>query len=471
MSNDTRQWSQQTFGTATLGDARRVRRLIQIGARAAEKPHGRITQVFRSVREREGAYDFVENSAIDVEQLTQAISNGTAQEAAAYPFVFVPVDGTSLKLWDGTGRKDFGRVGSHTKGATGLKVINGLMISPEGVTLGVSGQRWWKRPLGRVRRAHHHCRDVDDKETSHWLHVIDQARDARSVHAPGTKLWFQLDREADSWTILTRFLEREDWFTVRSSSNRPLVGRAQRLHDFVRKAPVKMRTQVFVSSKDARKRKSARKERVAQLSVRAETVEVAFRERGSKKVLPRTLNIVHVRERGTTPKEEEPLQWFLLTNHPIETADDIRKVVFGYTQRWRVEDFHKTWKSGRCNVEENQLHSSEAVMRWATILAAVAARAEKLKHLSRTEPYQPASTQLSLEEVEALRLLRTEYGPLGEKQPRALDLETATRWIAELGGYTGRSSGGPPGTITIQRGLEQLRVASLVIVIKKRSEK
>jgi hypothetical protein len=228
---------------------------------------------------------------------------------------------------------------------------------------------------------------------------------------------------------------------------------------------------VLVSTKNAKKGKAARKERIAQLSVRAATVEVILREQGSQRAIPKMLNIVHVREAGTTPREEEPLEWFLLTNHPIATTDEIRRVVYGYTQRWRVEDFHKAWKSGRCNVEESQLHSSEAVMRWATILAAVAARAENLKHLSRAEPQKLASTELSWEELEALRLLRAEYGPVGEKRPRSLDLETATRWIAELGGYTGKSSGGPPGTITIQRGLDQLTVAARVIAIQKRVAK
>lgn len=29
-----------------------------------------------------------------------------------------------------------------------------------------------------------------------------------------------------------------------------------------------------------------------------------------------------------------------------------------------------------------------------------------------------------------------------------------TLWLAELGGYTGKSFGGPPGSITIRRGLD-----------------
>lgn len=46
----------------------------------------------------------------------------------------------------------------------------------------------------------------------------------------------------------------------------------------------------------------------------------------------------------------------------------------GYTARWLVEEFHKTWKSGLCMVEDTQLRSAEAIDKWATLLATVAGR-------------------------------------------------------------------------------------------------
>jgi hypothetical protein len=44
----------------------------------------------------------------------------------------------------------------------------------------------------------------------------------------------------------------------------------------------------------------------------------------------------------------------------------------------------------------------------------------------------------------------------------------AARWIADLGGYTGRSSGDPPGSIVIRRGL--FWIAPAVLLAKKRYE-
>ena len=66
MRRETKDWAQETFGDADLGDRRRVDRLIKLAQRAAKAPHGRISRVFRDTKEREGAYDFVENPGVDV---------------------------------------------------------------------------------------------------------------------------------------------------------------------------------------------------------------------------------------------------------------------------------------------------------------------------------------------------------------------------------------------------------------------
>ena len=47
----------------------------------------------------------------------------------------------------------------------------------------------------------------------------------------------------------------------------------------------------------------------------------------------------------------------------------------------------------------------------------------------------------------------------------------AVRWIADLGGYTGKSSGGPPGSITIGRGLERLRYGVKAVLAMRAASK
>ena len=106
------------------------------------------------------------------------------------------------------------------------------------------------------------------------------------------------------------------------------------------------------------------------------------------------------------------------------------------------------------------------------MLAAMAARIERLKHLSRTQPSLPASVEFTELEIEALLILKKNRKKRTEQiLDRMPTIEEAVRWVAELGGYTGKSSGGPPGSVVLRRGLEPLRIAAEVVKLMRSSEK
>jgi hypothetical protein len=202
----------------------------------------------------------------------------------------------------------------------------------------------------------------------------------------------------------------------------------------------------------------ARRARTARMVMHAAEVTLLLRDVRTDKRHPLRVRVVWVHEQGTTPAGEKPLDWMLLTNAPIDTLEAASQVVLGYSVRWRVEEFHKTWKSGACNVEDTQLRSRNAIIRWATILAVVATRIERLKRLARTEPERPANEELTPVELEVLLALKRRYMKRTEKITDEIPtIGQAVRWLADIGGYTGKSSGGPPGSITIQRGLARVK--------------
>jgi len=171
------------------------------------------------------------------------------------------------------------------------------------------------------------------------------------------------------------------------------------------------------------------------------------------------VNVVWAREEGTTPGGEEPIDWLLYTNHPVEDLDDARLVIRSYSYRWRVEDCHRAWKRGRCNVEATKLRSYAAVKRWAIILIVVAARIERLKHLSRTTPNAPASIELSEFEIRALIALKYEDKPFDGP----LTIGRAVTILAEFGGWANKYSGKPPGAVVLGRGLEYVEPAARLL--------
>lgn len=457
------EWAREEFGHADLGDERRRNRLVVMAAQAAMRPAGRVSAVFKCAAERQGAYDFLEGDAIRAEPMAIAMGHACAARASELPFVFAPIDGSSLTLADHGRCKDFGSIGSYSQGGRGLKVIDAIAVSPGGVPLGVGALRWWSRPSTRPHRRHSWSpsRKVHEKETQHWLDAVDEMGAAFANEAPDTRLWFQLDREGDGWSVLRHLSASGQWFTVRSRSNRRVVTETKRkryLRDALRRQPVLGDDLLEIPAGPGRS------PRIGCMSVRVAPVTLDLLNAWTKTHYRVTVNAVWVRETSGAPRGETPLEWVLLTNHPIDSFDDAKLVIFGYTQRWRIEDFHKTWKSGVCDVESTQLHAKAHVIKWATLLAAVAMRVERLKHLAREQPSLPASTELSPTEVKALILLKRKYKKRTETIPDEMPtMAQATLWIAELGGYTGKSSGGPPGSITIGRGLEHLLIAAEVI--------
>jgi len=433
--------------------------------RAAQHPAGKVTEVFRSAAERQAAYDFLEHDHVSGEEAAQAMFTATAAAASSHERVFVIIDGSSLSLRDREGSdgvKDFGCIGTFSQRGRGIKVVSALALAPEGVPMGIASQVWWTRTQ-RVR--HGKYRRVGERESIHWKTSVDTVRARFAEQAPATKVHFLADREADGTLFIKHLLRSGHEFTIRSNATRNAIVRGQRckLRNLLERTDVIARTKVEVR---ATQKRAAR---TAALEIHAAQVPLVMRDRFVRQRTVVPLTVVWAHERGRS-RRRGGLDWVLFTNTTVTSDLDALEVVRRYLHRWRVEDFHKTWKSGVCRIEQTQLRSKNAVVKWATILAAVAVRAEHLRQRARVEPTLAAAVELSSDELEALVLLKNDSSRSKRFRRRNLDLATAVRWIADLGGYVGSKGNGPPGATTIARGLEQVAFAARVLAAA-RSEK
>jgi hypothetical protein len=427
-------------------------------ATAHRRPAGRVLQVFETSAERQGAYDFLGNSACSAEAVTEALGNSTARRCAEHAIVFISIDGGSLSLVDRTGKKGFGRIGSNKEGGRGLKVVTAFVLDANGTPIGVLDQQWWARPAGK-KRHDCHLRSVEQKETKHWLDCTRESKRRLAEHAPNTRVWFLLDRESDRRHSLEALRDSGETYVVRSSYNRRLEGTDKRylLEELHAAAPLHH----YVLKVSAGPKRTARD---ARMVVRTTRVRIRLRDRQKGGIEPFDVTVVETREEGTTPPGETPIAWRLLTNYEVTTAEDADRVIEAYAHRWSIESFHKTWKTGACNVEDAQLRGKNPMVKWGTIMTAVAARIERIKVLSRNEPTLPADRELSKYEIAAMLELKRENKKRTETIPDGVPtLSQAVYWLAELGGYTGKSSGGPPGSITIRRGLDYIAPAAKLL--------
>lgn len=449
---DAHRWAEEQFASAKLGDARRVRRGAAMLERAAEKPAGRLTEVFADQAELQGAYDFIESN-IAPRALITAFGEASLRAVGEASFVYVPVDGTSLSLTDASKAKDFGAIGKRAFPTRGLKVIDALAVAADGTPIGLLDLEFWARGP-RSKKSRFVRRREGETETARWVDVVRRTGELAHEKAPSCVPWFLIDREGDNAEILCAAAE-QGRFTIRANQDRPVVlesGRRRLLRRHMTKSRVVGSYYVDVPAGPKRRARRAR------LDVRFANVVLDLPEYATGRRRTMEVRVVWARE-CRAPRGEERLDWMLLTNAEVNGFDDAMGIINGYCHRWRAEDFHRAWKRGCCKVEETQLHARDRVIRWATMLAVVAARVERLKHLARNHPDEPATIALTPIEIEALRAAKTRIKSRTETIPEGVPtIAQAVRWIADLGGYTGKSSGGPPGSTTIGRGLERLMI-------------
>ena len=467
----TESWAWNEFGGAQLGDERRTRRAVSLAQAAAELPAGKVAAVFGSDAEREGAFRFVRNSKVSVRALARSSHEANLRRCTEGSVFFVAVDQSSVGLTDCTGQKGFGPVAScDSKRRRGLQAMTALAVSEEGRVMGVCGQRWWRRSDRRSPVWDYDRRPAVERESSLWLDVIDDVESALASTNIPARPWYQLDRGGDYWRVLLEASRRQLLITVRAAYDRAV---GSRHHDRLKAA---VSSQRRLATFDHYLRPAAAKRaghshlRARHLQVRACKLALKLSDRADHKGCHAQFVdywVVHLRE-SRPPRGAERLEWFLLTTYPIESAAAALQVCRGYTLRWRVEEFHKTWKSGACNVESSQLRSCDNFQRWATILAAVASRIERLKHVARNNPTASALDIATRDEIDgAITLTKRCKYPLGHN----LTAEQFVLLVAKIGGYTGKSSGGPPGSITIGRGLDRVLAAATALAAVRRTPK
>jgi hypothetical protein len=464
-------WAVQEFGGAKLGDPRRNRRLITVATKAARRPAGTVTGVFSAGAQREAAYRLIESDAVDREAIASSAYAAAARRSAKYSDVIVPIDGSSLNLRDPAHRRGLGPVGTRCKGAQGLLVMSALALSLAGTPLGLLDQHYWTRSATapkkprRRRGSKHDKRPREQRESFLWVDAMRRVNARLSADAPTTRAWYQLDRGGDCLTVLTEAADTGLHVTVRAVHDRCLRwpdGRDGRLLPSMLSEPILGSYAVDVP------KRSNQIQRRAAMAIRVARMPLLLRIGKSKRRIVEVTVVLATEQ--NPPQGQSPLRWLLFTTHDVRTLADAMEVVSAYSWRWRIEDFHKTWKSGACDIESTKLQSKAAILRWVTIMASVAARIESIKHAARNTPELPATEQFSRDEIDAAILLYKD-GVTKIRVPYQLGdtptIAEVTAWIASLGGHMGNLKTRPPGASVIHRGLVLVAGAALALAAQR----
>jgi hypothetical protein len=214
-------------------------------------------------------------------------------------------------------------------------------------------------------------------------------------------------------------------------------------------ATIAVRERTALVSQPRRRRKTPRVGREAAVQGRAARVTLRPPRRPDRTLPAVTVNVVLVSE-SHPPAGEDPVEWLLLTNLPIDTPEDVRRVVRVYAVRWVIEVFFRTLKSG-CRVERRRFEAVERLRPCLAVYLIVAWRTLFVCRLGRSCPQASCEVVFEPAEWRAVYAVIHRTPPPREPPP----LTEMVRLVAQLGGYVNRPRADPPGPQTVWLGLQR----------------
>jgi hypothetical protein len=242
---------------------------------------------------------------------------------------------------------------------------------------------------------------------------------------------------------------RGEKYVIRSKSDRKIIdenGKNRRLHPYARKLKRVGKQTIHVSENRGQPSRDAQVE----IGFAKVILPAPRHKRGEHGNQPVTSWVVHVRE-VDAPKGVKPLEWILLNNVPVNSAEDAWLRVAWYRCRPMVEELHKAMKTG-CGIEQVQFTTRKALEVSLALLSVVATQLVRLRDMSRDENARntPATEVVDPIFVEVLSLMLF-------KRIKPLTTYEFCMALAKLGGHLGRKSDKPPGWLVLWRGWMQLQ--------------
>ncbi|MBL8117165.1 MAG: IS4 family transposase [Anaerolineae bacterium] len=352
---------------------------------------------------------------------------------------------------------------SHHRATTGLGALenehavgflahNTLAVSEAGLPLGVLKQQVWVRNTAETGKRHQrHERAFIDKESYKWADGLPEYGDLPQDVQPIVVC----DAEAHIYELLDVLHQRNFDFVIRAADYRSFTPEGQALFEAVAQQTAQAHFTLDL------KRRPDREARAAHMQLRFGTVTLRRPRRADASASTLTLSVVDVQEHDP-PEGEKAVHWLLLTALPVQTAAEARQITTWYSFRWLIERLHYVLKSG-CKLEESQLRQAVRLERLLAVYTLVAWRILWLTYQARLTPDAPCTVALQPSEWQALYLFTQRQRHLPINPP---SLRQAVHWIAQLGGFLGRTGDGEPGVKALWRGWTRLHdiVATFILL-------
>lgn len=433
---DFQQWANHLFSNANLGDERRTKRLVTLSHDMASNTGSSIVKASASSASIEGAYRFLRNEKIKAHDIAEAAFI-SLQSDLVQPNTILALEDTTTLNYQHNVTKELGHIGKFAQCETrGMWAHSVLMVDADTEqTIGLAEQhRWVRKQQGIGTAKERQKRKYETKESYKWQRSSEVMQQRYS--AAMNKIISVCDRESDMFDYILYKIQHQQRFVVRAHHERFVNAQKECLSPYMQKHSSDLSYQVHI------RQKGGRKSRIANVEVRYALVTI-MPPHTHKNAGETTLTAVSCTE-VEPPHGQRPLSWTLYTTEEVTDAKKALKIVRYYELRWRVEEFHKAWKSAGTQVEAFRHQTRTTLEKVIVITAFVAVRLLQLRDLvGHKEKSRTISCQKYFSSLEwRLLWIKTEQEDLPEKPP---SMFWAYYAIAKLGGWHNSKNDGVVG--------------------------
>lgn len=448
-------WIEDELKTINLGDKRLDVRAKTVLDNLIKSPGESIPRCFQSWGETLACYRLFNNDRVTPEKLISPHRTATIKRIQGEKTILCINDTSSI---DFTGKDSIVGLGTlesdHTQG---LFIHPTIAVTPERVCLGVIKSDIWARnnPVKHksLKASERGNTPIEQKESYRWIKSYYAACDL-AAESPNTQVISLADREGDIMELLLAAQERKRQghsaadLIVRSNHNRRLLLQEDETSTTLRRALDQAssvgETEFMLQSREGKPK------RIVKQAVKAITVTLKPKRIKGEIFEPVTINAL-MTEEINPPEDEEKISWIILTTLPIDSLENILKIVGYYICRWEIEIFFKVLKSG-CEIEDRNLRNADRLENMIAMFMLVAWRVMYVMMIGRECPQMICTAIFEEGEWKAVFKICNKTLPLPDKPPL---LGEFIKMIASLGGYLGRANDPPPGPKVMWKGMQR----------------
>lgn len=435
------------FPGLDLGDKRRDERFVKIIENIIRRPGSSIPRHNERWYDTKATYEFFKNEGIRLEAISEAISAfGVNQLKQQHLLV---IHDTSTISYNDLQAEGLGYIDNAA--GKGIFCHSSIAATTDGIPLGLLNQLIWSRESSELgKSAKRQQKPFEEKESYKWYEGIKSVNELLGEQM--TKIHIG-DRDADIYELFFNAPAEKAELLIRARHNRKTAAGSE-LWQHISKQKVAAEEEIVIPDR------TGKRKRKVGVQIRYKEVEILSPAYKAKMYESVVLTAIEIRQKGNN---KDGIHWKLLTTLPINNAEEAKQCMRWYSYRWLIERFHYVLKSG-CGIEALQLKKADSLMKAVAVYSLAAFNIMQLTYQSRQTPDLSCEVVLRRKQWEALYMLKFKTNKLPKQPP---SLQEATRWLAQMGGYLGRKSDGPPGLKTVWQGYQSLLQAVALYEVLK----